>query len=596
MGIPLLRWTEPAIKARDILKKHHSGSISTKDTLIVLNDSGVPTTAEVHDRHATVTNLVSKPREHDKEYALDILTELFGGFKEKINFVPGAAHPKYPGRFHPDDYDAYLTIGEVCKKIVVDPRSVTLNPYVFSSENLRGSFALTGGPYSNYLSSLILQYGQIFPGKQEQGLKREAEPVVRLKYQFSCDPRDLQLRGVRSAPDMEEPNWIILNTEDENDFLVPDIEEINGKHFQRNDYLVVYALPNFTNIEAYHEGKKLFLFCGVHGLGSMAVDLLFRDKEILSFLYEYLTKENYCEAIFKINSIDCSNQRLRPRSLSEKSEDIRFATPTFDDTNLRKWLNNLPYKKKYTQGTGLTCLDRTQGESIVEKLNGGSKEFFSNYPKPNDHSLSLGIRVTDDSLGGENTMSLQQNEYLNNLYFQDRGDPESPASRQSDTSAVVHRINRKGRVFYLVEKIGPGAAPYGLQFAHTQNGKIAVFRTLADAETYIARFGLSLEPDEVHMDLNEVLKWVKDEKSTPPSLAVLRDVWYLIVVAGISQEVVRQKVGEIIDIWKNHDILSTLGRDTETLKPTSLSVEEQDKIRALIGTGLKQFDLASEAV
>lgn len=84
MTIPSLKWTEPATQAREVLEKHHTGSVSVKDTLIVLSENGAPTTAEVHHiQYAIVTALAAKRQRRGKKYVLDILAKLFGGFQER---------------------------------------------------------------------------------------------------------------------------------------------------------------------------------------------------------------------------------------------------------------------------------------------------------------------------------------------------------------------------------------------------------------------------------------------------------------------------------------------------------------------------------
>jgi hypothetical protein len=98
---------------------------------------------------------------------------------------------------------------------------------------------------------------------------------------------------------VERPNWRISGP---GRIYVPRVDE-DG--VLMDDYLLVTRVRNYLSRNAIDEGHSITSFGGTHGTGTRALELLFRDKDILSRIAGQLrSRPGAFQMLFRVSDID----------------------------------------------------------------------------------------------------------------------------------------------------------------------------------------------------------------------------------------------------------------------------------------------------
>lgn len=150
--------------------------------------------------------------------ASEHLKKLFFGFPH-IKFVPGIVHFQ-PERIYPDDYEALKflegslrILKGLCLSAIGEGR---IEEQHFLSSDLAGTFICTGGPVSNAISRIAMQYGRK-ERDPTKGLLRIIEPLINLRYEPVYDVEEVISEAgyvVRFIDNQihRAPNWFIRDT------------------------------------------------------------------------------------------------------------------------------------------------------------------------------------------------------------------------------------------------------------------------------------------------------------------------------------------------------------------------------------------------
>jgi len=271
------------------------------------------------------------------DYELGNIQSLFGSFKDNCKFTPGSSHYLFPGKMHPDDKEAAITLGKVSSKGIEQLEFVS---GFFNTPDLKGNFICLGSPMSNFLSRVIMQYytKEVDPSK---GLIRENNPIFELEYDYIFDSDYLLSEGLMSkryvgSKKHAVPNWSMRNIS-QKELISPSIVGDNLS----TDYLLITVLPNIFDKEAYEKGEKVTIFGGTHGVGTKSIELLFKSKKLLSDIKKQIGDTQYWQALVKTDKTfhDTKRKRTAPFSLSD---DIKCAHVKINKQLLDIWLSELP--------------------------------------------------------------------------------------------------------------------------------------------------------------------------------------------------------------------------------------------------------------
>jgi hypothetical protein len=286
--------------------------------------------------------------ESESEIPKQTIEWLFDSFLNRnTHFMPGTVHPDF--RLHPDDRTTIRTFERLCRWIAP---CITDETELFRSDGFKGNFICAGGPYSNLLCRLVMQYSRKVPGDPKQGLVRCRDPLFVLPYTFMCDPWLLEHKGVPEVKGVDsESNWSIEGPNDE--LLYPDP---GPDKLIATDYFMALLLPNIFDLESYERGDRIVMFGGCHGPGTRTINkFLLNDEFLQKQLLRLFTQESHaCQLVLKVSRIDHSRERPEPLEISRATEDIRAAEIDLDlNLKLReRWLSCLPNanRNKITHG------------------------------------------------------------------------------------------------------------------------------------------------------------------------------------------------------------------------------------------------------
>jgi hypothetical protein len=291
----------------------------------------------LNEGRATVTRLIEKARSAlgDADYQNDLIFSVFGDFRKNAKFTPGTAHYLFPNKMHPDDVIAGAVLEKVGSLGITNLKIVD---NFFDLRDLEGTLVALGSPMSNFLSRAILAY-QFVSSNPDDGIKRDKDKsFFELPFEYVMDATQLRTAGAMANRMVDGkvhsvPNWSIWSAAEKN-MLVPSVDD-SGQ--LQSDYLLVTVLPNIFSRRSYEAGDRIVIFGGTHGVATKAVELLFRDSELLGHLRDKVESSPYWQAVFKVNHVshDPKGGRAVPFSLAE---DFQCAPAHYKRTLLERRL------------------------------------------------------------------------------------------------------------------------------------------------------------------------------------------------------------------------------------------------------------------
>lgn len=210
--------------------------------------------------------------------------------------LPLGSHPllDLPGP-HPDDVAAFAVLAGPALAHAARCRS--LHEERGLATPLRENLVTIGSPEVDPVLRLALDYRRKDhkPGYEYRGT------TVSPPYRWHEDPEAVEAtcyRAVAGVGIVERPNWpLIHNGPDGESRLVP---QTGRDGLLLNDWLVVTVMPNFLTQEALQGGKRLINVAGLHGVGTRAIELAFRDRDLLIGLEQRLgSRSQYFQAVFE---------------------------------------------------------------------------------------------------------------------------------------------------------------------------------------------------------------------------------------------------------------------------------------------------------
>lgn len=305
----------------DLLKNLLEGKISRREfctaggVAAFLYVVGVPL---LNEGQAKVTRLIetAKSALADADYQNDLIFSVFGDFRKNAKFTPGTAHYLFPNQMHPDD----VITGAVLEKVgSLGIANLKIVDNFFALRDLEGTIVALGSPMSNFLSRAILAY-QFVSANPEDGIKRvENKGFFELPFEYVMDAIQLRTTGAMANRMIggrihSVPNWSVWSAAEKN-MLVPLVDD-DGQ--LQSDYLLITVLPNIFSRKSYDAGDRIVIFGGAHGVATKAVDLLFREAELLGHLRDKVKNSPYWQAVFKVDHVshDPKGGRAVPFSLA----------------------------------------------------------------------------------------------------------------------------------------------------------------------------------------------------------------------------------------------------------------------------------------
>ena len=322
----------------EMIDKLLKGEISRKEFLkysgiaAFLYLVGVPVLDESKSYITKGIKSLSSRLKDDYEKAL--LLKIFGNLPNQSKFIPGTSHHLFPGEMHPDDQIAAATLANAMslgiKELKIVDNFITL-------KNLEGMVVALGSPVSNYLSRIVMTYEYI-DKDPSKGLVRDKEKsFFDLPFEFVMDADMLSKSGATAKRIIkgsvrQVPNWSLYSNI-KNKLMVPIVSD-DGQ--LKSDYLLITVVPNFFSKMDYDSGKTLILFAGTHGVGTKAVELLFRDEKLLKKLLKQVEHVDYWQAVIKVDKVIPrigKKKRAEPFSISEKIHcaPIHFKRSQFEE-------------------------------------------------------------------------------------------------------------------------------------------------------------------------------------------------------------------------------------------------------------------------
>lgn len=253
------------------------------------------------------------------DYEKDLIFKIFSNLQQEAKFIPGTSHHLFPGEMHPNDQKAGATLANVALMGIPDLKVVD---NFITLYDLEGTLIASGSPVSNFLSraAMAYQYADKDPSK---GLRRnEKNSFFDLPFEFVIDVEALNKAEVTvsqiiKGSILKVPNWSLYSNIEEK-LMVPVVSE-EGQ--LKTDYLLVTVLPNYFSKSSYDAGHKLIIFAGTHGVGTKAIELLFRNEQVLQKLWNKVHGTDYWQAVIEIDQVSPrvgEVKRAEPFSISDE--------------------------------------------------------------------------------------------------------------------------------------------------------------------------------------------------------------------------------------------------------------------------------------
>ena len=214
-------------------------------------------------------------------------------------------HPLYPwsSSLHPDNFDALTTLTQY-KVVRAEDQGLLL-----VADSVHGDcecdLVLVGSPTAEGCSRIV--FGYTSPSDDSDSLIL-ANPPVDLPYYWILDKRSISpnataARFVEGKGRVRRPNWRIEGHVGAGHLYVPTVD-VTEENLLCDDYLLISRVRNYLSTEALDSGKTILTFGGAHGVGTKAIDLLLRDRRLLSELGSKLTGATAYQALFRVGNID----------------------------------------------------------------------------------------------------------------------------------------------------------------------------------------------------------------------------------------------------------------------------------------------------
>jgi hypothetical protein len=243
------------------------------------------------------------------------------GVQNDTRFVPGVVHYKFKGLMHPADIK---TLEPIAKAYFADSNSIEIlgeEHQLIMGAHVDTSLFCAGGPVSNQVSRLALQYRLIDPNMPELGVMRISEPVFRLAYEYICSADTLAWSDTQVIRDLPHgvPDWSIRDTSSGNPlFRPPGVV----------DYLVITVLPQVLDTKGYEHGHKIVIVGGGHGIGTLATVLLLRSGDVVRKMQELTKTLAYWQALIPVTGVATQGDSTVPISIDVQGAIV--APVTFD--------------------------------------------------------------------------------------------------------------------------------------------------------------------------------------------------------------------------------------------------------------------------
>lgn len=287
----------------ELTQEYLKGKLKRRDFLklggVVLfaNFVGVPIGNSIQAR---ITKFLTPDESEDHEYHIGLIKSVFGDFKSNFKLTPGTGHYLLNGRMHPDDVSAAKTLEKIGLSGIDNIEYI--NGF-FSPEDFQGNFISLGSPNSNFLTRSVLGYKYINEKVPELGLEKK-DLFFDLPFEYILDSEYLLSQGATYKRKIKNKilvgtNWAIRDNIN-GVVIVPETLK-DGR--LKNDYLLITVLPNYLSKNENISMNKIIIFGGAHGTGTMAIELLFRDKEKLEIIKNRTKRIDYFQVLIKIKSV-----------------------------------------------------------------------------------------------------------------------------------------------------------------------------------------------------------------------------------------------------------------------------------------------------
>jgi hypothetical protein len=239
---------------------------------------------------------------------LDLVYKIFGKLNSNHKFIPGTSHFLHIGKIHPDDKYACSVLE---KAGIAGISNLEIIHGLYTPDDLDGNLVCLGSPMSNFLSKEILQYEA--NGLKENGLKRKKEKLLfdlPFEYVFDIDiltKNSMPTNRLVGQNEVKIPNWSLYDRANDK-YLIPRVNENNNL---QDDYLLITVLPNCLSKASYEKEDKIIIFGGTHGVGTMAIDPLFKHKQLLTSLHEKTKNIKYWQALIRATNIGIHKESKR---------------------------------------------------------------------------------------------------------------------------------------------------------------------------------------------------------------------------------------------------------------------------------------------
>jgi hypothetical protein len=246
--------------------------------------------------------------------AVRALFKVFG----ETRFVPGFVHPKFLRQAHPNDA---RTLAPIAREYFFQTeRQIvkSLENELLVCDDVKASLFCAGGPSSNQISRLLLQYGYDAQGQ----LRRVPDPIFQLHYEYSEDPSRLDRTQIIDGQRHEVSTCTIrcsssgMSISDESAAI---------------DHLLIFSLPNVLDRVAYEQAERIIIAGGCHGVGTRALELVLANDMAVAALTSNSAPFEYWQAVVPVTRSEIQRGSTVPTEISVDEILVRPITFDFND-------------------------------------------------------------------------------------------------------------------------------------------------------------------------------------------------------------------------------------------------------------------------
>jgi hypothetical protein len=192
------------------------------------------------------------------------------------------------GEPHPDDRDAFCSVVE--PDIVVAMERGWLEETDDISASLDDSLVLIGSPEAEAVTQLAFGYER----KTDKSGVYALGNVIDLPYCWLEDPAKVEAQSWKYVEGYHKPvarpNWpVVSNVGGKQRLLFP---ELRNDGLIATDYLLITKVPNYLTRIGYQSGHSVVSIAGTHGIGTRAVSVLLRDRNVLAAIGRTIPAES----------------------------------------------------------------------------------------------------------------------------------------------------------------------------------------------------------------------------------------------------------------------------------------------------------------